>query len=217
MKFMVLHMGRSGGHAIIRWIAQGLDGTVILENNCVNGWSNKKHIPNKKVKMVNQGEGSHVIRNIEDLYLPLWKSYHMDAFDRYDCKIIIIRSFDNWLASSIAADGWAKDYLSIRPRHRPIELPVCRLEAYLHYDNVANNPFSSFTRISYDEWYASDSYRDHIAKLLTIKNTEMPKHCKFSSFGKNRDYIGDRKSLLNNSQKALHKRLSKLYTKLKGV
>ncbi len=203
MKIMVLAMGRSGHHAIIQWIANGLDGIVICENNCKNGWNDKLLEPNKTKflgDVANPDAIEHTIKNIEDFYLPLWNDLGMQEWEEFDKIITVVRSPLNWLASSIAAGGWARDYLTVAPKNEP-ELPVSRIEAYKEYFEPVLS--CGCQTLNYDIWLESDSYRNIVARILGIKDTGIPNHCKFSSFGKNHDYNGDRYQLLNKEQKEL--------------
>lgn len=199
MKFLVLAMGRTGHHAVIKWISDGLDGLCEMHNNCKNGWGEKKFIPMKKI--CDTSYPVHTIKNIEDFYLPLWNEKKMEDWEKFDKVILVVRSPSNWLASSIAAGGWAKDYLLVAPSCEP-ELPVSRITAYKKYFTYEIK-IGYFIMVKYDNLLISDSYRKNLAEYIGIKDTSMPKHCKFSSFGKNHDYTGNRYGLLNKNQKRL--------------
>ena len=203
-KMMLLGMGRSGTHAVIQWIANGMGGVVRQENNCFNGWKEKKLIYNS-LKITGEGEAVGIIKSIDDFYLPLWDKLGIGGWEEFECKISVIRSPRNWLASSIATGGWANEYLDKTPNDEK-ESPVNRIEGYKYY---RDNSFG--VRVNYDKWCLNDNYRGTIANMLGITNNPTPKHCKFSSFGKNHDYTGDRYELLNKKQK---KRFDKLFQKM---
>jgi hypothetical protein len=213
MNAMILHMGRSGGHAIIEWVCQNLPGRVALAHNCIKGWEQKQFIPKKTKEYSNPGDGIHTVSTIEDFHLPLWKKYEMDHWNQQFDKIItVVRSPRNWLASSIAAGGWAEKYLDKAPKDA-IELPVSRVEAYLCYFNleeiVENFEIQLHQIIMYDRFLQGDLWKTIYAEMVGIDpKSPRPKHCKFSSFGKNHDYTGDRYELLNYDQK---KRFDQLY------
>ncbi len=216
-KMMLLGMGRSGTHAIIQWIANGMGGVVRQENNCFNGWKEKKLIYNS-LKITGKGEAVGIIKSIDDFHLPLWDKLGMGGWEEFDHIITVVRSPKNWLASSIAAGGWADDYLDRAPEDE-VELPVNRINAYMDYledYNVWHQDISSgylfnplHISINYDKWFNDNDYRRGIAgKFFKNPNVEKPKHCKFSSFKNNHDYTGDRSLLLNKIQK---KRFDNLY------
>ena len=194
---MVLGMGRSGTHAIIQWIANGIGGKVVQENNCFNGWEDKKLLPNS-TKTTGRGDLCGTIKSIDDFYLPLWEEGGLCCFMTFDKVMVVVRSPRNWLASSIAAGGWARDYLTKAPKNEP-ELPVSRVEAYC----MCFADFYTKKRVYYDKWLSDGEYRKKVADQLGIKDTGIPKHCKFSSFGKNHNYNSDRYELLNKEQKKL--------------
>lgn len=202
MKYMVLAMGRTGHHAIIQWILENLSGKVTIANNCTNGWEHHKHLPRKTIIVNSPGEGEHTISNIEDFYLPLWKKYNMDDWENYDHIITVKRSPKNWLASSIAAGGWANNYLDQKPPTKEKELFVDRITAYIKY--LQNYKFTKqkVVLINYDYWCDFEKYRIGKGDQIGLQNAKnIPAHCKFSSFGKNRDYTGDRYNLLSEEQK----------------
>lgn len=199
-------MGRSGLHAIIRWIANGLGGTVHLHSNCKKGWKDKRFVPTKIVKEA-QGDRkqSHVIKSIEDFYLPLWDGLDMASFEKFDKIVTIVRSPRNWLASSIAVGGWARDYLEKAPDGEP-ELPVSRIDAYKSYFGSSRQHI----RINYNYWLEYNSNRNHIANTLWIKNVPVPEQCKFSSFKRPYNHNEDRYKLLSPKQR---KWFNKMYDK----
>ncbi|HUX57137.1 MAG TPA: hypothetical protein VMV77_09190 [Bacteroidales bacterium] len=203
-------MGRVGGHAIIEWICQNLPGNVFFKNNCSRGWEKKRFNPKigKTKNYSNEGNGDHLVLSIEDFYLPLWEKHKMGDWKiKFDHIIAVIRSPKNWLASSIAAGGWLTDYLGTTPDNEVV-LPVNRIDAYLYYFN-GNFPNTYNFAINYDKWCNDISYRESLSKTIFKKLiVKKPKHCKFSSFGKNHNYTGDRSLLLNEAQK---KRFDNLY------
>jgi hypothetical protein len=219
---MFLAMGRTGHHAVMEWVCQNLLGMVFFGNACKNGWEKKEFIPNKKVKEYDNGDGNvHTVMSIEDFYLPLWKKHDMDHWEQqFDFIITIVRSPRNWLASSIAAKGWCNDYLDKVCVEKKEMYPVSRIEAFVGY--LANQSkvlragerdlftFNkrTYTTVSYDKWFSDELYRAFLASILKMNIGPKPEHCKFSSFGKDRDYNGDRYKLLNEKQK---KRFDSLY------
>ena len=208
MKILVLFMGRSGGHAVVRWIANGLEGTVMFHSNCINGWKDKKLEPNKIVteKADEYGEEIHTIKSIEDFHLPLW--YELKGFETFDKVIAVIRSPRNWLASSIAIGGWANDYLTKAPKDCR-RLPVSRIEAYKYYYTMGII-YGLDGVLNYDKWVTDKEYRYQLAQDLNIECTPLPEQCKFSSFRRPYDHTGDRTKYLKPKQK---KRFEKLYDK----
>lgn len=207
-------MGRCGGHALIQWIAENLPGNVEIRNNCHKGWSQRRFEPMVTRNIANAGEGNHRISNIEDFYLPLWHKCKMNNWkEKFDYIITVTRSPKNWLASSIKCGGWANDYLDTAPKNE-IELPVSRIDAYIKYlfgdfDFGYSRYDAWFQNINYDKWCQDGSYRELLSrKILGRSIIKKPGHCKFSSFGKNHDYTGDRSLLLNKNQK---KRFDNLY------
>lgn len=217
MKIMVLHMGRSGGHAVIEWICRNLDGRVVFGNNCINGWDRQEFIPNKAIKEYKNNDDNtiHIVKSIEDFHLPLWERYKMNKWEKFDVILTVIRRPSNWLASSIAAKGFANEYLD-KPPENSKELSVSRIEAFLVYcNNLFNNKYLKYnqTKVSpilYDKLIEHDKYRGTASFFIGLDElvNEMPEHCKFSSFGKNYNYTGNRYNLLNKRQK---KRFDKLF------
>lgn len=207
MKIMVLHMGRSGGHGVIKWVIDALPGVVVFGNNCILGWEDKKHIPKKVIVYGDSDKFIDTVKSIEDIYLPVFFEKDMRHWDKYEKIITIVRSPKNWLASSIAAGGFANEYLD-KPSNE-IELPVSRIEAYFSYFDYAHH-----WRVFYDRWMKDDKYKESLSRVLGIVNTNRPGHCKFSSFGKNHDYMGNRYKLLNKYQKRRFAGLWEKYPRL---
>ena len=206
MKFLILACGRTGQHAIIRWIAEGLDGPVAIHHNCKNWWDRGELRANRVTGTGKRRKNPHIIKNIEDFYLPLWDN--IKEFEKFDHIITIVRSPRNWLASSIAAQGWANDYLDAAPENYP-PLPVSRIKAYKMYlEHCALMwPMKDVKVLDYDKWVDNLSYRKRIAKVLNISCVKKPDQCKFSSFKRPFNHTEDRSKLLGKKKQRRFKSL----------
>jgi hypothetical protein len=209
MRIMILAMGRTGHHAILQWIINGLEGKVKVKHNCRNGWDEGKLIPNKTRYHKRDQDKEHEIYTIEDFHLPLWDK--IKDFERFDRVIIIVRSPRNWLASSIACEGHANDFLDEAPKGLP-ELPVSRIGAYKEYLKMSEiwHDAIVFTPINYDRWYDKKYTKRTYATLINIENVPTPEQCKFSSFKRPFKHTEDRSEHLNKKQK---RRFQRLYDK----
>lgn len=211
MKIMILAMGRTGHHAVLQWIVNGLEGCVFVNHNCGLVMKNGKFTPHK---VTVQGDIDfkirHSIYTIEDFHLPLWNK--IKGIEKFDKVISVVRSPRNWLASSIACKGWANDYLDVAPENEPV-LPVSRIKAYTKYLEDWLNGFVVETSINYDQLITNPQYRQLYVNELGIKCTDVPEQCKFSSFKKPYDHTEDRSKLLNKKQKRRFNRLYNDYLK----
>lgn len=165
-KFYIYATKRSGHHAIIEWMGEGIDRNVVFYNDMfLNDYENDT-IKEKRYKVFLFGKGliSYEIYNFEDGDLSLNKFKGR--------KIIIVRDIYNTMASSIKKyvekgfkpTGISKeDYF---PELLRIWKQYCR-EILGETNFVGNKLF-----INFNQWSTSKQYRDKIANEIGFKNED---------------------------------------------
>lgn len=202
--FRILAMKRSGHHAVMEWIVNGLDSNVYYCPN-VNSGEKKSYI--NKIQKVKSAEGHSsniLIYNIED-YDPSRNFSILLPYATNTSDILIIREPLNLFSSRLHA----KKKL---PKNTPGQLVGSRAFS------IYKKQFSMIEKVDifiyYDKWVAKEEYRFSLKEKLGMQSDEYTssisnfghsqsfiKRGLASSFdGTSKDYL-DRKKLLDNELK----------------
>lgn len=181
---IIYSMSRSGHHAIINWLQENWRGSSSHFNHCYRGWHDQKLIPGKGSLMGNQVKKTEYdfeqkleIYSIEDFDPSAYKRFGMNDFPiiadpNNEVKhVLIMRDPYNWLASSwlrgihptityINETGFAGTRIELFEKH---------IAAFDNFFNASNFTYSLpqlTLSIVFNNWFASESYRDQVLNLL---------------------------------------------------
>lgn len=175
------HMMRSGGHAIVYWLASQIKDFKYINNFDPNfSLAEHKTLPWKyglpgymkdfgskgrqfewvydEFNKFNISKNNCCIYTVED-YDPSFKCDSIVADKKY--QIIVLRDPYNWLASRFQAFGGLYSLRAERICPNPIEL-------WIKQAKIASNKNELFYVISYNQWFNSLSYRQSISNYLEI-------------------------------------------------
>ena len=166
--YQVLGMKRSGNHAIINWILNGLPGLCSFCND-LSLESIPADAPIKKSRLGGLAH-THLICSYEDLYTEevFSRSPVIDNIGQ-SIPILILRDPYNWAASWLAWDtAWGKSFRENKAyRNRIIAHWINHAEAYLALEKNS----ASKIGINYNQWVVSASYREDLANRLGMKKS----------------------------------------------
>lgn len=186
MNYLIFAMKRSGHHALINWIAQQSNNTVIHKNNCIHGWENKEFKPMVKRKQVFDKNTKSIdyIVNIEDFDITDFKKYDFKSFNfvKNSKVIIFVRDPYNWIASCYKRKwekgdyrdvyfGLNRYYINDRKEKKPSRIILWKRQIMecLGYSQYIN---THYIDINYNMWFSNKKYRKQIAEKLELNFTD---------------------------------------------
>ena len=141
---------RSGHHAIINWIIEGMSGKTLFVNDPPSYGFPEPHVIN---------EYDHILYNLEDYKIEEGREWSSKKGILPDREIVILRDPFNLFASRF--------YRWKNPNHNISRLGWISKNALTTWKEHSNEDY-----ISFNKWFLSGEYRETICKTLNIKNNE---------------------------------------------
>ncbi len=169
---------RSGNHAVIHWLSEGLRGdgerSVMHVNNVADGSPRPERQPiyiKNKIALLHP---DFVILSYEDR--TLGERHDLEHHKRFsndrDIDVAVLRSFPNLMASQMQRRHNIQEQgLKGRPIMR-LGLAAVRDVWVENAKAILDSNESGVTGILYDKWFTDRSYRDEIGNQVGFANTD---------------------------------------------
>jgi hypothetical protein len=169
--YLVFAMQRSGQHGVINWVCTQHGDITHYNNPMLNADETQFVLRRADVDLTVYGNGTDALANLENFQLTRWDS------DRWADKpvirntrltrILIIRRFRNWLASTSAHPG--NDCMR-KPNVDPAAHVKMqdKIERYGWHLQAAMVPLDDVIVIRYDDWFQSVDYRKVLSARLGL-------------------------------------------------